>query len=294
MRGSSHSFWHYAPFVMTSEAKTLQRGGCTIAYETGGAAGAETVVLLHGFGMSRDSMRALAHDLRGLGAAGRTLVADARGHGETRCGEAEALDYPEMRGDLHALLEREAPGGAHLVGHSMGGQIALVEAIAHPELVRSLALIGAGPCRAITEERERKSWERAAVGFEAASREELCASLASAAPTKSPELAPETLYGDALGPNLARVVRDGFLHVEGNDDACRAVRAPAVLLVGRDDRTWLEPTRSLASLLPGAELHVVPDAGHLVHLEHASTCAARVAEGIRGAIREGASRTERS
>jgi pimeloyl-ACP methyl ester carboxylesterase len=267
---------------METGRKTLDRGACTIAYELLGSGGGETAVLLHGFGTTRRSLRPLAAILREGGAAARCALPDARGHGETRAPERDdAYGYGEMRDDLLGLLEAEAPAGAHLVGHSMGGQIALMAAIARPERVLSLSLIAAGPCRAVTDERERRSWQRAAAAFAAATREQLCTALASAAPTEDREITPERLYGDADGARLARVVRGGFLHVERNDHLCRGVRAPALVIAGGLDRTWIEPSRQLARLLPKGELRIVPDAGHLVHLERLEETAGWIADFVR-------------
>jgi pimeloyl-ACP methyl ester carboxylesterase len=265
-----------------TERKTLGRADCSIAYELRGAGPGQTVVLLHGFGMTRKSLRPLAAILHACGAAARSVLPDARGHGETRAPERDdAYGYPEMAGDLILLLEREAPSGAHLVGHSMGGQIALMAAISRPELVRSLALVAAGPCRAVGDERERRRWQRAAAAFEGASRAQLCAALASAAPTEDPKLEPERLYGDADGASLARVVRGGFLHVERNDHLCGQLAAPALVIAGGRDQTWIEPSRQLARLLPKSELRIVEDAGHLVHLEHLDEAAGWIADFVR-------------
>lgn len=265
---------------MVAQKRTLRRGECTLAYEISGSG--DAVVLLHGFGMSRQALQPLASSLRESGAATRPLLFDARGHGETRTPEDdEAYGYGVMRDDLHALLEREAPQGAHLVGHSMGGQIALMAAISQPERVRSLCLIGAGPCRAVTDEREQRAWQRAAATFETATPDELRAALESAAPTTDASLTPTRLYAEARGQDLARVIRGGFLRVKSNDDACAGVRAPTLIIAGSEDRTWLAPSRQLAELIPNSELLIVAGAGHLVHLEHAHECVSSIGSFIR-------------
>jgi pimeloyl-ACP methyl ester carboxylesterase len=268
--------------------RILQREDCTIAFESAGAGDGETVVLLHGFGMCRESLRPLAARLRQNGAAARTLLPDSRGHGETRAPDDDAAyRYSTLRDDVVALLEHEAPSGGHLVGHSMGGQIALLTALARPGLVRSLTVIGGGPCRAITDSKEERVWRRAAASFERATPAELCASLESAAPTEVAELTAEGLYGRAHGEALARVVRGGFLHVEDNDEACRQLELPTLILAGANDRTWLTRSRQLAELIPGSEFEVVEGSGHLVHLERPDDCSRWISDHTRRIHRPG-------
>jgi pimeloyl-ACP methyl ester carboxylesterase len=178
---------------------------------------------------------------------------------------------------LIALLAHEAPDGAHLIGHSMGGQIGLMVAIAEPGRVRSLSLVGAGPCRAVTDERERRSWQRAAAAFEAASSRDLAEMLAAAAPTRDPELTPDRVYPDARGSDLARVVRGAFLNVETHDDLCTRLSLPLLVLVGSEDEGWQGPSRRLAELVPNSQLRQVEGAGHLAHLEDPDACGETIA-----------------
>ena len=265
--------------------QTLEREDCTIAFEVADSGGGETVVLLHGFGMSRESLRPLASSLVACGAAARSLLPDSRGHGGTRAPKQDdAYRYPSMRDDVCALLEAEVPLGGHLVGHSMGGQIALMTALARPELVRSLTVIGGGPCRAVTDDREKRVWQRAAVAFEQATQAELCVSLAAAAPTDVPALTAERLYARARGEDLARVVRGGFLHVEDNHEACRRLDRPTLVIAGANDGNWLAASRRLAELIPSSELKVVEETGHLVHLERPEACARWIADLIGGTL----------
>jgi pimeloyl-ACP methyl ester carboxylesterase len=271
---------------------SLPREGCEIAYEVAGDGARrgdprdETVVLLHGFGTSRVCMRPLSRELLDVGAACRAIGMDLRGHGATRAPERKtAYSYPAMRDDLLALLRELCPDGAHLIGHSMGGQVALMAAIAAPERVRSLTTVGAGPCREITHERERESWERAARFFEQAAPDELCKSLAAAAPADAdahPDLAPERLYAGARGSDLARVVRGGFFEVRSNDAECELLRLPTLVVSGSRDAGWLEPSRRLAALIPGARLQVVKGAGHWVHLEQTDALRRSFVEFLRG------------
>jgi pimeloyl-ACP methyl ester carboxylesterase len=47
-----------------------------------------------------------------------------------------------------------------------------------------------------------------------------------------------------------------------------AVACPTLVLVGDEDTVFLEPSRSLAATVPGAELVVIPGAGHSPQFEH--------------------------
>jgi len=65
----------------------------------------------------------------------RLLLPDRRGHG--RSPEVELIDFETDAADVAGLLGE----GAHLVGYSYGGVVALLAAAAAPERVRSLALL---------------------------------------------------------------------------------------------------------------------------------------------------------
>ncbi|MBV8976790.1 MAG: alpha/beta hydrolase [Alphaproteobacteria bacterium] len=70
------------------------------------------------------------------------LAGDARGHGFTALPTPQGLarDWTIFRDDLIALLDRVAPQGAILAGHSMGATASLMAAVERPELVQALVL----------------------------------------------------------------------------------------------------------------------------------------------------------
>jgi pimeloyl-ACP methyl ester carboxylesterase len=103
-----------------------------------GAAGAPTVVMLHGFGASLLSWADWAD---ALAASHRVIRLDLPGAG---------LSPPDSTGDYSdaraialvlALMDEAGVDQADLIGHSMGGRIAWRLAAAHPERVRRLVLI---------------------------------------------------------------------------------------------------------------------------------------------------------
>jgi len=63
----------------------------------------------------------------------------------TRLESSAAYTLDDMAGDVVALLDRLSIGATHLIGRSMGGMIAQVLALDHPDRVRSLTFIGTTP-----------------------------------------------------------------------------------------------------------------------------------------------------
>lgn len=103
---------------------------------TGGAA---RLVFLHGlFGQGKNFLQ-ISKAVADL--ASSTLV-DLPNHG--RSPWTESIDYPAMAADVAALL-RTLDGPVALVGHSMGGKVAMRTALDHPELVERLMVVDISP-----------------------------------------------------------------------------------------------------------------------------------------------------
>lgn len=100
------------------------------------------VVFLHGlFGQGRNFTqvaRALEPDLR-------SLLVDLPNHG--RSGWTDSVDYVEVADIVAAHLRGgfAAGGPVHVVGHSMGGKVAMVLALRHPDLVDRLVVVDISP-----------------------------------------------------------------------------------------------------------------------------------------------------
>jgi pimeloyl-ACP methyl ester carboxylesterase len=109
----------------------------------GSAAGEGTpIVLCHGLTASR---RYVIHGSRALERAGhRVITFDARGHGESDPAPAgQSYGYPELIADLERVVEAELGEERFLLGgHSMGAHTAVGYALAHPERLSGLVIIG--------------------------------------------------------------------------------------------------------------------------------------------------------
>jgi 2-succinyl-6-hydroxy-2,4-cyclohexadiene-1-carboxylate synthase len=228
---------------------------------------APTVVLLHGFthtGRSWDSVvaalgeryRALAHDLRGHGpGSGREPVTV----------EAVIEDVAETGGEAFTLA-----------GYSMGGRIALHAALALADRVQRLVLVGASP--GISDEAQRNARreadERLADEFERLGIEELAERWESAAAqvlAGQPASVREAARRDRLRNvprGLAQALRGlGTGALPSVWDRLRELQMPVVLVVGDRDVRFRTIAEEMAEGIARAEVVVVPNAGHAVHLE---------------------------
>lgn len=100
------------------------------------------IVLCHGITATRQSV---IHGSRRLERAGYRVVSyDARGHGESDPAPPDAgYGYPQLRGDLGTVIASEAGGGRVVVaGHSMGAHTAVALALADPDRLAGLVVIG--------------------------------------------------------------------------------------------------------------------------------------------------------
>ncbi|MCB0767241.1 MAG: alpha/beta fold hydrolase [Flavobacteriales bacterium] len=116
-------------------------------YRRSGREGATPVVILHGLFGTSDNWgsvgRELAEPSDPHAPALDVILVDLRDHG--RSPHTDAISYPIMAADVHALFEKLGLREAVLVGHSMGGKTAMTFAQRWPELLKKLVVIDIGP-----------------------------------------------------------------------------------------------------------------------------------------------------
>ena len=99
-----------------------------------------SIVMLHGLFGSSANWHTVA---RGLSAEYHVIVPDLRNHG--RSPHSDEMDYPVMVEDLGHLLEEHGLDSVLLVGHSMGGKVAMLFALHHPQRVEGLVVVDIAP-----------------------------------------------------------------------------------------------------------------------------------------------------
>jgi 3-oxoadipate enol-lactonase len=241
----------------------------------------ESLVLVHGLGGAASNWLALAPLLQ---PGRRLLVPELPGHGGSRPlpGEPSLTAYAESLGEF---LEDAGAASAPLVGHSLGGTVALRLAILRPELAGALVLAGAAGISSTTR-RARYALTITGIlqpGRRIAPRRRLVA--------RSAVL--RTLvfgrWGAADPPAFRPEVAESFLAGPArHTDTVSAAKA----LVGEDPRAELERVRCPCFVLWGARdtqlpigdafeyarrlrapLRTIADCGHLLIGERPEACA---------------------
>ena len=105
-----------------------------------GGAGHPPLVLLHGMLGSSRNWQTAGKD---LAAAYEVFALDLRNHGASA--HADTMSYPEMMADVLEWIDSRGLGPVTLVGHSMGGKIAMLLACRHPERVAKLFVVDIAP-----------------------------------------------------------------------------------------------------------------------------------------------------
>ncbi len=99
-----------------------------------------SLVLLHGLLGSAANWHSLA---RALAVDYHVVVPDLRNHG--RSGHNDRMDYPALGDDVAELMEEHGLDSAMLVGHSMGGKVAMWFALERPGQVDALVVVDIAP-----------------------------------------------------------------------------------------------------------------------------------------------------
>lgn len=98
------------------------------------------LIFLHGIFGSSDNWLTQA---RMLSKDFHTYALDMRNHGQSP--HDDVFDYPAMTADLLAFVKKHEIRDPFVIGHSMGGKVAMNFAVAHPERVQKLIVVDIAP-----------------------------------------------------------------------------------------------------------------------------------------------------
>lgn len=119
------------------DSRQVQVGEFNVHYYEGGPQGAETILMIHGFGADKDNWLRFS---RPLTARYHVVALDLPGFGDSSKPEA-SYDVGTQVERLNAFAKAIGIHKLHLIGNSMGGHIAALYAARHPEEVLSVALL---------------------------------------------------------------------------------------------------------------------------------------------------------
>ena len=231
-----------------------------------------TIVVLHGFTGSAAAMTPLTSRL-----PSPVLALDLPGHGAGPISDDPA-DYTMAAAAQGVVAATAALAPFALVGYSMGGRVALHVALAHPERVAALALIGARAGIGDPGERaERIAADEALADKIESNGIEWFADFWAGQPLfasqrrrltaeQQAELRAQRAACDPRG--LAHSLR-GMGAGAAEPVGCRLseLSMPCALIAGADDAKFAAIARRMAAAIPQAEVCLIPDAGHAAHLE---------------------------
>jgi len=226
--------------------------------EAGSRAGTRPLVFIHGAG---GSSNVWLRQLQAFEEAFFVLAIDLPGHGDSEGeGEGSVEAYSRI---LSSFLDALAIEEAFLVGHSMGGAIAMVLALAHPLRVKGMALAGSGARLRVPPE----VFSALELDFKEAIRVICRYAYSPHFPTYLLSL------GEAeVGKTDPRVIFSDFSACNAFDIRAHLSRISqrALILCGREDRfTPLKLSKYLYSHLPHGQLEIIEKAGHMAMIENA-------------------------
>ena len=246
-------------------------------YDAPGSGDLPPAVLLHGLGSAATPfgpvLGRLRRDVR------RVVAPDFPGHGLSGAGSVP-LTPQALLSSVATAIDALVDEPAIVVGHSLGGAVALRYALARPERVRSLILVSPAGAPATDEE-----WRAIRGAFDVGSRAEALAFLERIYHRK-PWFSP--IFAHELPASLERrAVRELLESASNYDapprDALRALPMSILLLWGRSERLLPETHfEYFASSLPEHAVIERPEGfGHCPHTDAPAALAARIAEFVR-------------
>jgi pimeloyl-ACP methyl ester carboxylesterase len=262
------ALWREAPGRAPTATDVHTRFGVSRAYRWPGAG--TPIVFLHGGGMTSVSWAPYAAALSGRDVYAVDIMGDA--------GRSEPTAWIACAADLAAWLDETLAGlgieRALLVGHSLGGGVALSTAAYRPNRVASLVLLDPGGIAPLQMLRFML-WG-------------LPVLLGALAPARVRRRLARRLRNPLLENKRASLLllHGMVCHVPGfpllkplSDDELRAVSAPVTLLIATESEPF-DPNLLAAraeALLPQVSIEHIPGAGHALTVSHLDICAARIA-----------------
>jgi pimeloyl-ACP methyl ester carboxylesterase len=248
-----------------------------MSFEEFGNSNNPPLIILHGFFASSRNWRTVAEK---LAMQFHVYVLDLRNHGASF--HHPVMDYPTMAADLLAFIKQQGLATVSLLGHSMGGKVAMWFALNHPDSVHKLMVVDIAPVSYTHCFNAIIGALQALPLAQISNRKQADDFLATAIP--------ELSYRQFLLQNLVlvngaycwRVELDIFYHaapaIIGFPDT--EVIAPFIgkaLFIAGEQSNYVK-AEDMLPLFPIATLSVIAGAGHWLHVQQPEVFISRVVD----------------
>ncbi len=256
-------------------SRRLHVNGVELAWDRWGDGDATPFVLCHGFSGS-------AHDfalqIPGLAEQRTVLALDHRGHGRsTKTGSAGTYSISGLAEDLIAWLEEVALRPVDLLGHSMGGRMALEVTLERPDLVHSLILMDTSAGSFAPADSPTRAMFRAFLAtYDPAGglpdmtlmRNPEDDLIEASTPINWRERKAE--LSAAFDPYALQALGKELFNAESRPllDRLGEIGCPTTVVAGAEDHPLVDQAPSLAAGIPGGELVLIEGGYHSPQLTH--------------------------
>ncbi|MDQ6696683.1 MAG: alpha/beta hydrolase [Actinomycetota bacterium] len=257
------------------KVRRVQVGDMALEIAEAGTLG-QPLMLLHGFTGAKEDLTDWLDPFSDLGF--HAVAPDLRGHGASGAPTAEsAYSLFTFADDVLALADALGWEAFFLLGHSMGGMIAQTVTLRAPERVERLVLMDTthapveGVDRGLADlaiDMARTEGIDALADAIAALDGPLATEADARLRAERPEYAD---FGDrkfrASSPAMYAAMVPAMLDLADRLGALRSLTMPVLVVVGEQDTPFLAASKRMAEAIPGAQLEIVPDAGHSPQFE---------------------------
>lgn len=254
--------------------------GCKIHTVEQGPRNRQVALLIHGWSSSSYALSPL-QDL--VAKRFCAVAVDLPGYGESEP-LPDPVTIPAYAETIAGLVEQLTDRAVVLIGHSMGGMASITTALRHPGIVERMVLIGPTISGNLSSYINRRVlpitlMERFGLGSLIVSTAEkllvgvtdqLMRPASFAERTGITEQEYLRLISDVRRPDQGRVRAECFFAMRKNDlqGKLGRIQIPTLILWGAEDNTVpLRDAGIVADEWPGADLRIIPKAGHWPHFE---------------------------
>jgi pimeloyl-ACP methyl ester carboxylesterase len=193
-----------------------------------------------------------------LAAGYKVYVPDCRGHGQST-NPGGQYSFIQMADDNAAFIQALGYERMHIIGHSNGGNVALVTLLEHPEVTQT-AIPQAANAYVTDYLREREPIVLEPDYYAAHNPESVAEMIAAHGPTHGPDY-----WRKLLTDTMQEIIREPNYTPA---DLAQVTR-PALVIMGAEDKVNApdQHAQYIAAHIPNAELWIPEGVGHNVHLE---------------------------